>query len=644
MNLRLSLDKDFEKAISRLKQKYGEQFQKLNSMHETNLNFTSFIDGFVDHSAPLADVAADTNSNSTHKTASALIKEMNKPFTKLLSFNKIFYELKKKYGLDSAIAWLESEYNGTLYMHDAYTSSILPYCYNYDLSELSNKGLFFLGKDGETGIPQHWETFNNHFFEFLAYASNSQAGAVGVASYLIEAFFFYKKDLADPEMNISNPEKFKKQQFQSFVYNVNQAFIRTNEPAFTNLTIFDREYLIGLFGDKTYRDGTYVIDYIEEIIQFQKDFMVCVAEIRKKYMFTFPVLTFSLLWDDEAQQFVDQEFYNWAVEHNTKWFDSNFYVGADITALSSCCRLVSNMEDVHSKLNGYMNSTGGSSLSIGSIKVSTINLMRIGLLAGKDKFKFFDELDKAVRINIKALDVQRHIIKRNIEKGLLPMYTYGLMKMENQYSTIGLNGAYNLLELMGYIKTDEFGYESLSQEGTEFMGKVLDRVNFLKDDNEFDYSINIEFIPAERASVINCKKDKLLYPNEKIDVSLYANQYIDLRSNSTLEERMRLAGLFDKRCGGGNILHIDIEGSLSTSKCKEIIETSAKMGVVYFALTGKISCCEDKHEYTLDNICPVCEVPVTNTWQRIVGYYTPIANWGKERRAEARERKWYELE
>ena len=43
---------------------------------------------------------------------------MSKPHMKLLSFNKIYHEIEKKYGKDCADAWLTSEYIGDFYMHD----------------------------------------------------------------------------------------------------------------------------------------------------------------------------------------------------------------------------------------------------------------------------------------------------------------------------------------------------------------------------------------------------------------------------------------------------------------------------------------------------------------------------------------------
>ena len=35
----------------------------------------------------------------------------------------------------------------------------------------------------------------------------------------------------------------------------------------------DRYYLAEIFGDRKYPDGTYIVDHIDEIIEFQKAFM-----------------------------------------------------------------------------------------------------------------------------------------------------------------------------------------------------------------------------------------------------------------------------------------------------------------------------------------------------------------------------------
>ena len=50
------------------------------------------------------------------------------------------------------------------------------------------------------------------------------------------------------------------------------------------------------------------------------------------------------------------------------------FVSEDVSQLEFlCCRLISD----YSKLDGFINSIGGTSLKIGSVKVNTINLLRI---------------------------------------------------------------------------------------------------------------------------------------------------------------------------------------------------------------------------------------------------------------------------
>lgn len=68
------------------------------------------------------------------------MNEKGKSHDKLFAFNKIFYEMKKRYNLKTAREWLETEYNGGFYLHDASTSTYLPYCYAYDLTRLATEG------------------------------------------------------------------------------------------------------------------------------------------------------------------------------------------------------------------------------------------------------------------------------------------------------------------------------------------------------------------------------------------------------------------------------------------------------------------------------------------------------------------------
>ena len=101
----MNLDQDFVSQLEMLKNKYGEQFDRLNGLHNDNLNFTGFIDNFID-SNRVADATIDVNANASTKYICSLEAEMSKPHKKLLCFNKIYYELKKKYVKLQADKWL----------------------------------------------------------------------------------------------------------------------------------------------------------------------------------------------------------------------------------------------------------------------------------------------------------------------------------------------------------------------------------------------------------------------------------------------------------------------------------------------------------------------------------------------------------
>ena len=139
MEINFKLNKDFEKTFKSIDDKYGEDFELLNGFHESQLNFSDFIDGFVDKN--VADVTIDGNANAHHKDICSMIGEKGKSEDKLFAFNKIFYELKKKYGLRTAKEWLETEYNGGFYLHDAPSSAYKPYCFSGETKIITKNGI-----------------------------------------------------------------------------------------------------------------------------------------------------------------------------------------------------------------------------------------------------------------------------------------------------------------------------------------------------------------------------------------------------------------------------------------------------------------------------------------------------------------------
>lgn len=631
MNIPIKMNKDFEKALYTMFEKYGEDFEYLNGIHESQLNFSDFINAFIDKN--VADVSIDANANVSNKDIRSLMTEKGKSHDKLLAYNKIFYEIKKEYNLKTAKEWLEAEFNGSFYLHDAHSTSFYSYCYAYDLSRLAKEGLFFL-KNYNNQPPKHLTTFFDDVIEYISYMSNRSSGAVGLPNLLIWTYYFWKKDYETGHI-IKDKNYYIRQSFQKFIYRINQPFMRVDQSGFINCSIFDRRYLEALFGGVIYPDGTYVIDEIENIIEHQKIFMEVISDIRKENMFTFPVLTYSLLYKDN--KFQDEEFARWCSNHNTTWNDSNFFVSEDVNTLSNCCRLLSSTE----KLSGFINSIGGTALSIGSIKVNTINLMRIAFETDFDEKKYLSLLKKRTSLCCKTLDRIRHIVKRNIEKRLLPNYQEGAVEIDKQYLTIGINGLFEVIESFGYTETDEFGYISYTDKGISFASKIFDIMNDVKDNFTEDYSFNIESVPGEKCAVTLCQKDNLLF--DKRDKFIYSNQWIPLSAKCTIKEKLRLSSILDIKCSGGSISHINIESNFPNKDVAwDMLNKIAQSGVIYFAFNTKINECKNHHGFVGTDICPNCGEGIYDTYQRIVGFLTPTRSYSKDRLREFNTRQWYD--
>jgi ribonucleoside-triphosphate reductase len=636
MNINIRLNKNFTTQFNKLLTEYGEEFAKLNGLSDTYLNYTDFIDNFIDKDT-VADASIDGNANVGHKDIVTLLNEMPKPHRKLLALNKIYYEMNKKYGFKEANKWLTLEWTRALYMHDADTSTFKSYCFAYDLKDLAEKGLFFL-EGFNSSPPRHLGTFVDFIKEYVSFATNRSSGAVGMPNLIPYLYYFWDRDVKNGYYT-ETPERYAKQHIQRLIYGLNQPCTRDGlQSAFTNTSIFDHPYLEALFGGAIFPDGKFMIDEIEGIMNFQWMFLEEMSNIRSQNMFTFPVNTISLL--RKEGKFVDEDFAKKAIKHNMKWSDSNIFADSSVNSLANCCRLKSNIEDL-----GFFNSIGGTALKVGSVKVSTINLARIALETTNEK-DFLKLLQEKIKVNLEALDCVRHIIERNIEKGLLPNYTKGLVDLKNQYNTIGVIGIYETMKTFGYVYQDELGNSFYKDEAYNFGRKIFKVIHNTKDNFilDKDYMVNVEAIPGEQAAVKMQKADELLFPNKVVkDLPLYGNQFIPLGIKTTLQERIKIAAAFDDFCNGGSILHVNLEGPFSNfEQAWDMLNYITNQGVTYFAFNTKIQACKYNHAF-YGKTCPICGNPVENEYTRIVGFYTPVRTYSKERKEEFKMREWEKI-
>ena len=453
-------------------------------------------------------------------------------------------------------------------------------------------------------------------------------------------YWFWKKDV-EAGHYIKSPEYYRDQCFQKVIFDLNMPYLRICQCAYTNFSIYDRTYCEEMFGGFTYPDGTFFIDCIDEFIEFQKAFMERLSFMREENVYTYPVLTYCLVYRDG--KFVDEEFARWASDHNVRWADSNFLISPDTTSAASCCRLLSSITDLKDenpeKLSGVMNSIGGSSLDIGSVVVTTLNVAGLSYQS-KNEEDFFNRLRERTKLVVETNDVVRDIIKRNTEKGLLPNYSYEIMKFNRQFNTVGVNGVWEAAKHFGYAAEDQFGLWNYVDGGLDFASKILDVINEVKDSYDFDYSINLEQTPMENGAIKLASKNHALYGSEEY---ITGNQWIALKDKATIDARVTAAGVLDTKCGGGCISHIQIDAPFSNKEqAWNMLNFIASKGVIYFAFNLKINTDENHHSFTTKT-CPQCGSEPTDTYQRCVGYLVPTKSWSEGRKRELTERDWMNL-
>lgn len=634
MNISIKTKKNFQTQFNKMAENYGEEFLRLQGLNDEKLSLTDFIDGFID-ADNVADASVDATANIAQKDVVTLLSEMSKPHQKLLAFNKLYYELNKQYGFKTANEAMEAMWTYGIYMHDFNTTTFYHYCFAYDIKDIVEKGLFFI-ENYNAKPPKHLDSFIQILMEGIAWLSRRQSGAVGLPNLIPYLYYLWSRDVRNGYYT-KDPETYKHQQLQSLIYRLNQPWVRTDQAAFTNVSVFDHPYFEAIFGGAIFPDGTLMIEEEEEIIQFQKDFIDVINEVREENVFTFPVLTASLLY--QKGEFIDEDFARWACEASRKWNLFNFFTDSTVNSLSNCCRLKSDVTDL------YFNSIGGSALKVGSVKVSTLNIARLAYQSTSEQ-DFLVRLRNLTELNLKILDVQRSIIKRNVDKKLLPSFSYGLVDFEHLYSTVGINGIYETMKTFGYTREDEFGNTYYLDEayslGRRLFGVIKNCIDNFSLDK--DYKINIEQVPAEQAAVKMQTADKYLYPDKVIEeLPLYGNQWIPLGIKASIAERTKICAAFDSYCSGGSIEHINIDAPFATPEMAwKMLNWVAQQGVTYFAFNGKVSQCKNYHSF-YGKVCPICGEPVETEYTRIVGFYVSTKSYSKERKEEFKLRNWMNL-
>lgn len=628
MLIRHSFDNRFITLIDNCRKKYSEQMIQLTGIGENSLDINRYSNDFFSQDS-IADTTVDKNANvSSLPTITTWNAEFSKPLLRLNALYSLWRNAEKKHGIKRANKLVELEIRGSYRIHDLHGWNF-SYCYAYSLSTLVNEGIKQYKKI-KIGPVKHFESFCNLVVQFTCIAANNTVGACGYPDLLVYSEYFIRKDYGDDWYDY--PEKVAeiKQVFQSLIYSFNFSFRAGIQSPFTNVSVFDKVWLKEVFSGHINPD--FNGPDFDNITRVQKVFVEELVRNLKDNPFTFPVMTANLFYNKKENKFDDEEFFNWVAEVNAETGLFNIFHDSDISSISNCCRLKSKVM----KSKEYTNSFGSGGVSIGSHRVVALNLPQIAY-----ESETWDDFYKLLEYRINAaqdvLDIHKDILLNHIEHKRLPLYDYGFMNINKQYSTLGFIGLNECLELMGLDITSEEGYKKANS-----ILMMMSQMNAAR--TAIDNRIrNVEQIPGESAAVDFVKKDKLLFDGD-VKYKIYSNQYIPLTKDVDVLDRIKIQGRFDadESTSGGSILHVNLSEKVSANQMKDIILYAAKCGVTYWAMNYGISQCKKCGKTYVGQYdkSPCCDAHV-NKFLRVVGFLTAVKDWSKDRQEEYKSRQFY---
>jgi ribonucleoside-triphosphate reductase (formate) len=615
--------------LSKLPVTFSKEFTDVyNQMSESILD----LEGIAPHQLDIpnmaqmymnkrtADMSIDDNANvSESKAFGNYLSEIAKSWYKLVGYYELYNILVKEVGVDKAAELMTSVWYGDLYFHDS-TSIMVPYCWAYSTSFI----LFEGSRWGQLhSMPaKRRRSFLDQVKEVTIELAQQAGGAIAIGDFFVNYSYFVKKE----NMDLSKEEDRKaiENDFQSLVHTLNKKLRPSFQSPFTNLSIFDKTNLEHLFADVYYPDGSKPdFDLIETVQRIFCEWFKA-GDPLTGLPYRFPVVTLNIRID-QNQQIIDRDSFEYFSKINLEKGCFNIYISSS-NKIASCCRLVNDLE-----LAG-VDSFGNGGVSLGSHRIVTLNLARIGHLSRKSEEVLFKLLQKNLDDAKVLLNAHRKLLKTNIAAGFLPFFNYGIMHESRMFSTFGLNGVYECV--------NEMGFTMLSEEGKALAHKII---KFIKDyshsaSRQTGNPFNVEQVPAESLAVKFAAKDRLLYG---MDYALYANQFIPLWVDCDISERVKLDGEFSRSLTGGGISHLNIGEKLTHSaQMERLIKYAIECGCEHFAVNYNFCRCKNGHVTVAGQVlsCPVCGGQVIDYLTRIIGYFTPVSAWTKHRQKEHKQR------
>lgn len=562
------------------------------------------------------------------------------------------YWLDKVYSPEEAKAHRDGDYH----IHDL--DNLSGYCAGWSLRALLDEGFNGVRGRVDADAPNHLSSALGQMVNFLGILQSEWAGAQAFSSFdTYLAPYLFKDCLTDEQLY---------KEMQSFVYNLNVPS-RWGQSPFTNVTIdvtvpedlknqiptrkqrhifsdIDANSDLGKKllkeckkrGKEKLIDMTYS-DFQSELERIDIAFYKVLTEgDLHSQPFTFPIPTVNItedfVWDSKAANAIFENAAKMGSSYFQNFIGSQYIINEKGERVpnekaykpgavrSMCCRLQLDLRELLKRGGGLF----GSAEMTGSCGVVTINLARLGYLFKGDSEELYKRLDYLMDLAKSTLEKKRKVIQELFDRGLFPYTKRYLPGFNNHFSTIGVNGAN---EMIRNFTNDK---ESIVTEfGQKFAYDLLEhmRTRIREFQESTGYLFNLEATPAEGTTYRFAKEDLKRYPDilqAGFGNNIYYTNSTQIPANYTDDvfEALELNDALQCEYTGGTVLHMYMSSRLASgAEAKNLIKkVISNFRLPYLTITPVFSICP-KHGYISGDheFCPKCDAELLEQQNRSCG-------------------------
>ncbi|UII27188.1 anaerobic ribonucleoside-triphosphate reductase [Fulvivirga maritima] len=577
-----------------------------------------FIENYIKAANAADGSTVDANANVTSKNIATMEAELNKDINIQVNRQLVSNKIGELFGQELANEYLRQIENHEIYIHDE--TSLKPYCVSISMYPFLLHGLTQLG--GESQAPKHLESFCGEFVNLVFAVSSQFAGALATVEFLPYFDYFARKDYGDNYLETATD--IVANHMQHVVYAINQpAAARGYQSVFWNISVYDQPYFESIFADFVFPDENMTRPNWESVKRLQQFFLSWFNQERSRAILTFPVVTAAMLIKDNKP--VDNEFADMCAKELSEGNAFFIYQSENADSLASCCRLRNEISE-----NTFSYSLGAGGVSTGSINVITLNMNRL-IQLGKS---VEEEIHKIHKYQV----AYRKLMETYLEAGMLPAYTAGLISLDKQFLTTGINGMVEAAESCGIEPGNNDEYKAFVKD---ILKTIYDANKEAK--KTFGYMFNTEFVPAENLGVKNAKWDK--QDGLSVNRECYNSYFYRVEDESiNLLDKLMLHGKeLVTYLDGGSALHINLEQAPNKEAFRKLIDAAALAGCNYFCFNIKITICNtcnhiDKRTLTACNSCGSHDIDYGT---RVIGYLKRVSCYSSDRQKEHNMRHYH---